>query len=473
MSATGWTRGRPPLRWGVVAGLVCLGMLAALWAVLDSVYGKSNTNAALNENSPVAAIRVANLLDTFGVNTHLGSKPYDNPAALARMLDYLGIRNLRQSSPIDAAGLALMQSLGRLGARFDLIVNGGGPVDLEGAMRAVHQMAPYLNAVEGVNEVAIYPIAYKGSTGIEAAILLQKDLYRAVRTSTDLAGVPVFIFTLGGIDPGAVPAIGDLSAYTDYANVHSYPPNGLRPIFVIHAAIDGGRASAPSKPVVVTETGYYTLPNHTGWGGVPETVQASYLLCLLLDEAVAKVARTYLYDLVDDGLDPQQNDRERHFGLFRQDGSPKPAATALHNLHTILADTGQDGRTFMTRSLRFAADGVPYNHTGNTLAIEKSDGTIIIAIWNEQQLWDPNTRSETALRHVSVRVSFPEPQITVLLHDPLLGTQPIDTWHDVSELTLDLTDHPLLLVLPGGARHAAGRRDTPTPALRNAWATAP
>ena len=442
-----WTSVTRPSRVGSWAriGAVCALALAGLFGGL--YFGVLRAVPA--QGDPV--MRTADFLDKIGVNTHIGSEPYNDAAKLAAMLAYVGIENVRQTSPIDAAGLATMRALGKLGPRIALVVNGGGPVDLGGAMRTVNALAPYLNAVEGVNEVAIWPIAYKGLKGVDAAVALQKDLYAEVRATPALAKAAVYIFTLGGVDPAAFPSIGDLSAYTDFANIHSYPPHGLRPIFVLHAAIAGGRTNAPSKPVVITETGYYTLPQHAEWGGVPEAVQASYILGLLLDQAAAGVARTYLYDLIDDGEDPKQVNREDHFGLFRHDGRPKLAAGALHAMSAILADPGRERRTFRTRPFAFKAVGVPYNHTGNTLALQKSDGTNVLAVWNEQQLWDPDTRTGTPVRSFPTRVEFGTSYRTVVVHDPLVGADPVRTLHDVSGLDLDLTDHPLFVVIPPGA----------------------
>lgn len=440
-------RGSPATRRIALAAALAL----ACFAPVSTVPGGAGPVVA--RTGVFQTMRVVDFLNTLGVNTHIGSDPYNDPADLAGKLRYLGISHVRQSSPIDTAGLARMQALGRSGVKFALIVNGGGPVDLEGAMRTVHEMAPFLDAVEGVNEAAIYPISYKGIEGIDAAVALQKDLWEAVQASPALTGAAVFMFTIGGADPKDFPSIGDMSAYADFANVHSYPPHGIRPIFVIHAAIDGGRTSAASKPVVVTETGYYTLPNHDAWGGVPESVQASYLLGLLLDQAAAGTARTYLYDLIDDGPDPQRTNREHNFGLFRFDGTPKPAATAIHHLTTILADASAEARTFRVVPLLGTAVGVPYNHTGNALAFEKRDGTRVLALWNQQQLWDPDTRTAKDAVHISVDVRFPAPMPSIELYDPLVGAEKLAQYHGVSSLTVDLTDHPLLLVIkPAGVR---------------------
>ncbi len=394
-------------------------------------------------------MRATDFLNTLGVNTHIDSAPYDNTARIAGALSYLGIENVRQSSPIDAASLAGMTALGQTGAKIDLIINGGGPVSLTGAMANVYALAPYLNAVENVNEVAIYPIEYAGLSGVDAAVALQKDLYAAVKSNPTTAQLPVYDFTIGGADPSAYPSIGDISQWTDFANIHSYPPQGLRPIFVIHAAIDGGRTDAPSKPVVVTETGYYTLPNSVGWGGVPESQQASYLIDEVLDEAAAGVSRTYLYDLLDDGADTAGINQEDHFGLFHVDGTPKPSATAIHNLTRILADSGVSAKTFTPSAFAYSATGVPYNYTGNSFVLDKSDGSHVIAVWNEEQLWNTSTLTASAPQHFATTVDLKASYNTVLVFDPMVGSSPIETLHNVSTVNLDLTDHPFLIqVLP-------------------------
>ena len=409
-------------------------------------------------------MRAADFLDTLGVNTHVDSPPYDDTARIVGALSYLGIHNIRQTSPIDAGSFAGDVALGKAGERIDLVVNGGGPVSLAGAMGDVNRLAPYLNAVENVNEVAIYPIAYAGLTGVNAAVALQKDLYNAVHADPLLAGVPVYSFTIGGADPSAYPSIGDLSPWTDDANIHSYPPDGLRPIFVIHAAIAGGRTDAPSKPVVVTETGYYTLTNSVGWGGVPQDVQAKYLLSEVLDEAAAGVSRTYLYDLLDDGADPSGTNQEDHFGLFNVDGTPKQSATAIHNLTTLLADTGPAASTFTPSAFSFSAQGVPYDYTGNTLLLDKSDGSHVIAVWNEEQTWNTDTLTSSPVVHYPTTVTFGRVWHEVLVFDPLQGTTPVQVLYNVSSVSLDLTDHPFLIqVLPDPPVAVPTPTPVPTP----------
>lgn len=415
-------------------------------------------------------MRAADFLKTLGVNTHVDSAPYDNTARIVAALNYIGFDNIRQSSPIDQGSLDGITALGAAGERIDLIINGGGPVNLAGAMQNVYRLAPYLNAVENVNEAAIYPIQYAGIRGIDAAVALQKDLYAAVRADPALNNVPVYSFTIGGADPSAYPSIGDISNDTDYVNIHAYPPDGLRPIFVIHAAIAGGRTDAPSKPVVLTETGFYTLTDGVGWGGVPESVQASYLLDEVLDEAVAGVARTYLYDLLDDGPDPAGTNQEAHFGLFHDDGSPKQSATAFHNLTSILADSGATASSFPVSNFAFTASGVPYNYTGNTLVLDKSDGSHMIAVWNEEQLWDTDKLVPIAAQHIPVTVDLHQVYQLVLVFDPTVSAAPVQTLHNVENVKLDLTDHPFLIqVFPD----ATSRPPVTPPAVKRPTVTPP
>ncbi|AWV20322.1 Iron-regulated protein frpC (plasmid) [Roseomonas mucosa] len=66
--------------------------------------------------------------------------------------------------------------------------------------------------------------------------------------------------------PSDVPDLGDLSDISDYANIHTYAANGIRPSWVIPASVEGMATIASNDPVVITETGYYTLPGNKNWG---------------------------------------------------------------------------------------------------------------------------------------------------------------------------------------------------------------
>ena len=79
---------------------------------------------------------------------------------------------------------------------------------------------------------------------------------------------------------------------------------------------------------MATETGYHTLAR-PGRAGVSEAAAAIYIPRLLLNNFAAGVKRTFLYELLDEGMSPHDN--EQHWGLVRYDGAPKPAYHTLSN----------------------------------------------------------------------------------------------------------------------------------------------
>jgi hypothetical protein len=52
-----------------------------------------------------------------------------------------------------------------------------------------------LSAIEGPNEVAVFPIEHKGKTGLDAAVSFQNDLYAAVKSDPAFKGIPVYHMT--------------------------------------------------------------------------------------------------------------------------------------------------------------------------------------------------------------------------------------------------------------------------------------
>lgn len=153
--------------------------------------------------------------------------------------------------------------------------------------------------------------------------------------------------------------------------------------------------------------------------------------------------QTYLYELMEGTSNPSTTDIENTFGLFHADGTPKPAATAIHNLTGILSDSSQDATSFQTGSLNYSITDLP--STGNSMLMEKADGTFDLMVWNEAQDWDPNTQSEINVPASNVTVDLGGTYQTVKIFDPLQGDTAIQTLNNVSSVNLGLTDHPLIV----------------------------
>jgi hypothetical protein len=148
-------------------------------------------------------------------------------------------------------------------------------------------------------------------------------------------------------------------------------------------------------------------------------------------------ARTYFYALFDDNSGA--------FGLMNSDGSPQPAGTALHNLTTLLSDTGA---SFTPGSLSFTLNGA--ESTDNTLLFQKSDGSGWLA------LWDESAGTHTVTLNLAATASEIE------VYDPVTGTSAIASAGNTNSISVSLGNDPLLIeVIPsGGLTATAGGSGT-------------
>jgi hypothetical protein len=208
----------------------------------------------------------------------------------------------------------------------------------------------------------------------------------------------------------------------------------------------------PGKPFAITETGYHTLTGSEGREGVDEMTQAKLLLDTYADAAQLGSKATDVYSLLDAYPDPSGTDQGAHYGLFRFDNSPKPAATAIHNLTSILQDSGPDSSSFSAGSLAYSVTGLP--DTGHTELTEKSSGAFQVMIWNEPPVWDPRSDQPIANSSNSVTVDLGQNFQMVQVFDPLQSADAVQILHNVSALSLNLSDH-LLVVQASGAQGAS------------------
>ncbi len=121
-----------------------------------------------------------------------------------------------------------------------------------------------------------------------------------------------------------------------------------------------------------------------------------------------------------------------YWGLVHTDYTPKASAIYLHNLTTILADQSSN---FTPRKLNYTISDQPT--TVHDLLIQKSNGTLELALWGEQ-----------AKGSDDVTVKLGAVQASVKVYDPTLGTAAVQTLRNVSSVTLALSDHPLIIELP-------------------------
>ena len=423
---------------------------------------------ASNDGLGFQTITAGGFLGGLGVNTHIPYTDggYANLGNIAADLTYLGLNNVRDgitNGEYGSAPLASYITLAREGVKFTFSIAAGGALttaDLTAKLSLIDQVNEAVPgsviAVEGANEINNSPISYNGDTDdLQAAIALQKDLYAAVKADPYLPGVAVDYFT--GYDAYSIPdqtsvGVGPDPATTpglaDFDNQHPYPAYGTPPApTVLPSYALQNEPDGVYGPAVYTETGYtttITANSDNSIKGVNQDVQAKYTLDLLFDTASDGISRTYIFQLLDAyQADSVQGDDG--FGLFGPNNMPKEAATAIHNLTTILADPSAQALGFTPAHLTYSVANMPT--TSNSIALEKADGTYDVVVYNEPEIWNYNTNTEITAPVQDVTVVLDKTYATVEVFDPLSGIAPLMTLHNVSSVGLGLTDHPLIVQL--------------------------
>lgn len=369
-------------------GLLGAGLaLPALWLAGDG-RGQDEGGQDQGRVHQSRPIRCADLLETLGVNTHLrfADSQYRDVEAVQAALAWCGIRHVRDTAIArQAPGADRYYQLAAAGIRFCLFWGTGRPMDDAisqiSALEAAHPGA--VEFLEGPNEIQPR-FAYAGLTGTAAGARFMADMKAA--TDPLLRAKPLVSFT----------SYRPVASVADFGNHHPYPKAGVQPGELIRLRRDQwvGKAGAmPGKPMMFTEFGYHTLvgsPAHPGhWQGVDEETQAVLLLNGLLDAAAVGVTRTYVYQLFDGRADrPDHVTQENHFGLFRYDGRPKPAATALRNLGALIADNAMHAHTFPVTPLSVHVEA---ERPVSVLPIQNAAGRHSLVLWQEALVWDQQT----------------------------------------------------------------------------------
>jgi CARDB len=411
--------------------------LLTLSALLASMPAKADV---------ITATSIRALTDTFAVNTRMKDRwnngAYTNVTGVESELSYLGIRHIRELFNDDGTVTILRKIHQDLGATYNVMMQGD---QYSAVMNRITANADMVEAVEGANEVDVFPPNFQGNTGLYAAVLEQKQLRQDLKANPNTANKPLYSLSL--TNPGStLPVIGNISPYADQVTSHIYPQwyglGGESTYDVIGWIMQEMDPMAPGEPNVVTEGGWWTQPFYSG---VTEAAQAKLTLAFLLDEYAQGVTRTYLWQLVDEYSDPQGTDIEQHYGLFRNDGSAKPVATALHNMNAILADTGTLSNP---GTLSYALANLPA--TGHKLVFQRSDGVFIVALWNNISIWD-NTAYRERPETPSWVTLTPTSPSSMAVYDPFVGVNPITSVSGQPSIQFNLWSHPVFVFIGGGS----------------------
>ena len=391
--------------------------------------------------STITAVAVASFLASIGINVNI--YPSTEDSVVSKMA-FLGISHARVEAPTSQSAAESFAAIGSAGIRFDMITTTWDLAITQAMLNTMFSYididAPYVQSIEGPNEVQNDPDTYAGRSGAAAFQALQGTLYRMVHNDTNLNNssmqTPVLSFSN---TPGQTPAgyTSPLNA-TDYASVHAYGQPAVLPWQVIQPTLRV-TTIAPGKPVILTETGLSTVATSQG---VPETQQAIYDVDALLDGFLLGATRTYLFNLVDFDTGSNDTNFSAWYGLFRTNGAIKVGGQAMHNLTTILADPG--GSTGQpTDQLGFSLNGLPAN--SHSLLLEKSSGVFDIIVWTENDsLYDTQSRQLSAAPITHWTLAFDTAQ-NVTVYDPIFSEHSTQVATGQTAMPMTLAGHPIII----------------------------
>jgi hypothetical protein len=422
-------------------------------ALIAAGLGAATLPSVLSARAPAGAADIPRadasaFLDTLGVNVHMAYAwtAYRDDAAVVRALNELGIRHVRDVFIPWPAAAPKYERLAVEGFKVDLVIpviDGRADVaDFIARVKAFDAKFPgSIAAVEGPNEVNIWKVTFDGGNDIKNAGDLQRHLFARLRAEPSLSHIPMYNVTLAYTEAAQHRELGALQGATDYANMHAYiwywgtPAEGLKYLLTFP------KISAPDLPTVITETGY-TTTLHDSYSGVDENTQAIFMLQTLLDAFLMKVSRTYVYELLDLDHDPSGADPQKHFGLYRHDGAPKPAALAIRNLTRALRD-GDDGQMQEAAAVSVAGDAQL-----RRLLLTRRDGTRCLIIWVESPLIRKDSRTPRPARSQKVDIAFDRAQdveILDLLGATQDGVQERKRHAQTRRISVEVAERPLMI----------------------------
>jgi hypothetical protein len=382
-------------------------------------------------------------VDSVGVNVHIASPPY--AARFDRFHELIGasgIRHLRDELR-PSNDLGRWRALNaRSGVQFNVLVSP--------ATNTVPEMMAYLDAlgvdcisaIEGQNEgdsdwFMALPLAKSGWSDVVVAY--QRDVHRALRARYSVAQLPLLSPSVIDWKPADVTLLKGAAEFSDAVAIHSYVQHAEEPETTDdHAAVawylhNMRDAFKPGAPALATECGYCNLVRHGG-SGVSEAAAAIYLPRLLLNNYRLGILRTFLYEFIDGGTDP--NDSEMHWGLVRNDGTPKPSYLAISNLIAALKDAARAAPSPM---LQVAPASM--SPELRQLAFEDSAGRPLLAVWRAVPCWNRWLAHDVAVEPVAVDLTVgapgTSPSLAMMRPNDNADWQPVATSGQHATIPLD------------------------------------
>jgi hypothetical protein len=415
-----------------------------------SLNGTTYTRFATRAPPPVTPRSAFALRDSIGVVTHIVyyDTAYGQWDKIVWRLAELGVKHVRDGVYANPGWrdwneryYRAVEQAASLGIKFDYGISGGDFGTIQQRLAVIAgRLSGTAASIEGENEHDLFV----GGDDWEARLAyLQAALYAAVRwhPSAEIRALPVVGPSFGTWDGQERFGAFNPTGWMDLGNIHPYTGGDSPNPFNVALNLQKAAAVSGSKSVFATEAGFHTalfMPAGANQPPVSEQAQAVYVLRTFLEHFAMGIRRTFVYELIDEAPDPAGTDAELHFGLLRNDYSPKPAFGALKNLLAILSRT----KPASLRPIRVGVAGATSDL--RQLTLQRLDGSYLVVLWRTARVWDRDGRRPLPVNPVRLTVSLPDASRVTLIN-PVASTAEWPLFIQDRKVQVDVAGDPLVL----------------------------
>jgi hypothetical protein len=388
-------------------------------------------------------------INSIGVVIHTPylRTPYADRSELESRLVELGVHHIRDALLVGSPWQdEIFNSLAAKGIKATLLLETNRLAKMVQLVQ--NTLHADVDAIEGPNE-------YDESGDPNWAMDLpeiQEAIWSTFKNDPLTSAIPILAPTV--VHSGSLQALGNISSDFEYQNFHPYPA-GQPPEATIRHLMEGVESYAPGKPLVATETGYdNALAGGADTDAVSEAAAAVYIPRLFLEYFRRGITRTFLYELVDLKPNPSDTIPQDHFGLFRNDWTPKPAFYSLRNLIGLIGDSGPTavGDQSVTLKLRGTTTGVQH------LLLERDDGSKVLVLWRTASVWNLATDAPVSVGGEPVSIEVPSVIAGATVARPLVSEDREPANIVGNAIDVDVPADPIVVELPPGATPSEGKQ---------------
>ncbi len=437
------------------------------------------TNSSVTHH--VRAKSSDDFVESMGINTAFGFCPgrlCDNYSEVKTLLAELGIRYIRgrpYSEPWRRRTDLYEEHGIRMLAQADR--TWGKPLNSENItarLNAIKSWGKMIIGIVGTNEYDSGSNSCKKKEGCDPSWSkqnwprnyrqFQQRLYEQVKADPELSHLPVVMGPMVNLDN--IDRLGDLSAICDKGNDHSYPGPWGKPsqesvywgskdtLRSIDEMVAKVQQACPGKKLWITETGYEEkIDGQQSDYAVTRKAKAKYLPRIYTNYYLqGQIEKTFLFAL----LNAVSTDLSG-FSIIDNNLQPTPAYYAIKNMTSLLGEATWDRQTQSWQYPDFEASSLNYTLKGDNtdikhLLLQKSDGTFYLLLWQEVYVYDDRQGQdiENPDRLIKLKLDGEviEKANKYLLYNennPYGELAPLETWTDVSNISLSVPDHILVL----------------------------